>query len=92
MTGKDFPEEMRNKISSDKDEVLMRGGSCIVSPLGQILAGPIFNEDAILTAELDLSDVAKGKFDFDVRGHYARPDIFRLLVDEEPKPPVEVRR
>jgi len=91
MTGKDFPMNMRNKISADKDEVLMRGGSCIVSPLGEVLAGPIYNENSILVAELDLSDVAKGKFDFDVRGHYARPDVFRLVVDEEPKLPVEVK-
>ena len=68
----------------------MRGGSAIVSPLGQILAGPVFNEDAILLAEIDLADVARGKYDFDVVGHYARPDVFQLHVNEKPAPPVIV--
>ena len=53
--------------------VLMRGGSCIVGPLGQVLAGPRLRREAILTADLDLAEIARGKFDFDVAGHYARP-------------------
>ncbi len=88
LTGKDFPGYMKNRISEAPDAVLMRGGSCIVSPLGQVLAGPHFDGETILVADLDLDEVVRGKFDFDVRGHYARPDIFRLLVDERPKPPV----
>ena len=58
----------------------MRGGSAIISPLGQVLAGPLFNEDAILLAEVDLAEIARGKYDFDVVGHYARPDVFRLTT------------
>lgn len=88
LTGQNFPSYMKNKISDDRDTVLMRGGSCIISPLGQILAGPHFEGDAILTADVSLDDVVKGKFDFDVRGHYARPDVFKLIVDEHPKPAV----
>jgi len=42
----------------------------------------------VLTAEIDLGDIARGKFDFDAVGHYARPDVFRLVVDETPKPAV----
>jgi len=68
--------------------VLIRGGSVIVSPLGRVLAGPVYGSDSILTAELDLGEVADGKYDLDVAGHYARPDVFQLLVDERPKPPV----
>ena len=62
--------------------VLMRGGSCIVSPFGQILAGPHYGAEAILFADLDMADIARGKYDMDVAGHYARPDIFRLMVNE----------
>ena len=62
----------------------MRGGSAIVSPLGVVLAGPHFGEEAILTADLDLADIGRGKFDFDVVGHYARPDVFRLTVNDAP--------
>ncbi|MDB5346079.1 MAG: Nitrilase/cyanide hydratase and apolipoprotein N-acyltransferase [Schlesneria sp.] len=61
---------------------LIRGGSCIVSPFGDLLAGPIYGSEQILTAELDLRDIVKGKFDLDVVGHYSRPDIFQFRVDE----------
>lgn len=70
---------------NEPDTVLFRGGSAIISPSGEILAGPNYEGETILTAEIDLVEVTKGKYDLDVVGHYARPDIFRLLVDENPK-------
>ena len=60
----------------------------IVSPLGEILAGPEVQGEAILRAELDLGLIAEGKFDLDVVGNYSRPDIFRLTVNERPTPTV----
>jgi nitrilase len=69
---------------ADQPEVMCRGGSAIVSPLGEVLAGPLFGEEGILTAELDLSEIARSRLDFDVVGHYARPDVFRLEVNERP--------
>ncbi|MCA9995565.1 MAG: nitrilase, partial [Anaerolineales bacterium] len=60
----------------------------IVSPLGQVLAGPLYNQEGILTATLDLAEVVQGKLDFDVVGHYARPDVFRLVVEERPFAPM----
>jgi len=68
----------------DDQDVLIRGGSCIIGPLGQVLAGPRFGEECILTADLDRADLARAKFDFDVVGHYSRPDVFRLEVNEQP--------
>ena len=62
---------------------LIRGGSVIINPLGKTLAGPLYGEEGILRAELNLDEIAEGKFDLDVAGHYARPDIFRLHVNEE---------
>jgi nitrilase len=73
---------------TDPAAVLIRGGSCIVGPLGQVLAGPVFDQECVLTADLDLAEIARGKYDFDVAGHYARPDVFRLQVNEAPTPPV----
>jgi nitrilase len=63
-------------------EILCRGGSAIISPLGEVLAGPLFDQEGTLFAELDLSEIARSKFDFDVVGHYARPDVFQLTVNE----------
>lgn len=68
--------------------VLMRGGSSIVGPLGQVLAGPNFEGECILTAEIDLGEIARGKYDFDAAGHYARPDVFQLSVNESAQAPV----
>jgi nitrilase len=72
----------------NQPEILCRGGSAIISPLGEVLAGPLFDQEGILYAELDLAEVARSKFDFDVVGHYARPDVFQLVVNEEPTPAV----
>jgi nitrilase len=84
----DYPQAYESELGDDPNKVASRGGSCIVSPLGEILAGPDFEGEAVLTAEVDLADIARGKFDFDVVGHYARPDVFRLSVNEKPAMPV----
>ncbi|HXI32314.1 MAG TPA: nitrilase-related carbon-nitrogen hydrolase, partial [Vicinamibacterales bacterium] len=70
------------------DTVICRGGSCIVGPFGNFLAGPNTEGEAILVAEIDRAQIVRGKYDLDVVGHYARPDIFQLHVDERPKRPV----
>ncbi|HEY6005551.1 MAG TPA: nitrilase-related carbon-nitrogen hydrolase [Anaeromyxobacter sp.] len=88
----DFPENYAAIQGNDPKTVIARGASCIVSPLGKFLAGPNFEGEAILSAELDMDDVVRGKFDFDVTGHYARPDVFRLIVNEAPAPAVTFRR
>ena len=61
-------------------EVMCRGGSVIISPLGEVLAGPLYDREGILLAELDLAEVVRARFDFDVVGHYARPDVFDYAV------------
>ena len=63
-------------------EIPIRGGSCIVGPMGEILAGPLYGEEGIVTAEIDVGQLIPAKFDFDVVGHYARPDIFALSVND----------
>jgi nitrilase len=72
---------------ADQPEVMCRGGSVIVSPMGEVLAGPLYDQEGMLFADLDLSEIVRSKLDFDVVGHYARPDVFRLIVDERPRPP-----
>jgi nitrilase len=85
---KDFPDTVRVSLGDSPDSVLMRGGSAVISPLGKVLAGPCFDSETILTTVLDLNDIGRGKFDFDVVGHYSRPDVFRLIVNESPMRPV----
>lgn len=69
-------------------DILCRGGSAIIAPLGEVLAGPLYDKEDILVADLDLGQIARSRFDFDVVGHYARPDVFRLIVNENPSPTV----
>ncbi|MDR1855823.1 MAG: carbon-nitrogen hydrolase family protein [Desulfovibrio sp.] len=66
-------------------DVMCRGGSAIIDPMGNYLAGPLYGEEGILLADLDLGRLAEARFDFDVVGHYARNDVFTLIVDERPK-------
>ncbi len=88
LTRGDCPEDYPAIQGDDPQTVIMRGGSAIISPLGKVLAGPLYNERGILTAEIDTDEITRGKYDFDVVGHYARPDVFRLHVNEKPTPPV----
>ncbi|MCW5699522.1 MAG: carbon-nitrogen hydrolase family protein [Rhodospirillales bacterium] len=84
----DCPNAYPAVQGDDPETVLMRGGSCIIDPLGQVLAGRHFDGETILVAEIDRAQIPRGKYDFDVAGHYARPDIFRLHVNERPMPAV----
>lgn len=88
----DLPAELLGQPGLEElaaaPEVVCRGGSAIISPLGEVIAGPLYDRSGILYADLDLAQTIAGKFDFDVVGHYARPDVFRLAVDERPQPPV----
>ena len=80
----DAPADFRPVQGDAPETVLIRGGSLIISPLGEMLAGPVFGEETILHATLDPGDISRGKMDFDVAGHYARPDIFNLRVNSAP--------
>src|SRR5215475_5901069 len=88
---KDFPSDYRTGYGDDPETVLCRGGSCIVDPFGNFLTGPNTDGEAILVAEIDRAQIVRGKYDLDVVGHYARPDIFQLQVDERAKQPVTLQ-
>lgn len=83
-TKKMYPEEIisRKKFTELPNE-LTRGGSCIVNPMGEYLVEPVYGEEKILYADLNLDQIAESQFDFDVVGHYSRPDIFQLVVNEK---------
>ncbi|NVZ63964.1 carbon-nitrogen hydrolase family protein [Pseudomonas gingeri] len=67
---------------------LINGGSLIVGPMGDVLAGPLVGEAGLLVAEIDTAQLVRARYDFDVTGHYARPDVFELQVDERARPGV----
>ena len=84
MTKEMYPDDLKNlKDLDEQPDIMCRGGSAIISPLGKVLAGPLYDQEGILFAELDLGAIARSKFDFDVVGHYARPDVFQLIVNEK---------
>ncbi len=79
-----YPSEYQHLVESE-DEHFCRGGSVVVTPLGKILAGPLFDTSGVVAAEIDLDDITRSKLDFDVNGHYSRTDIFDLRVNGQPK-------
>lgn len=67
-----------------EDPVVIRGGSCVVDPFGAFLAGPVYDREDVLVADLDVDLLDGAYLDLDVSGHYARPDLFRLTTTEAP--------
>ena len=88
--GSDVPADIpgRDAIYAGDDDWLSRGNTAIVGPEGEILAGPLVEQDGIVLAEIDVARARKSRRQFDPTGHYARPDVFVLTVDTRPKPAV----
>jgi len=82
MRGSDLPSELEfpPELADDPDQLIIRGGSAIIAPDGRYLAGPVFNEETIISAEIDLSEIVREQLALDVTGHYARPELFELTV------------
>lgn len=74
----DAPEDFHPIQGEASDTVLINGGTCVIGPLGEVIAAPVFGCEALVLAELDLDAIPRAKFDLDVAGHYARPDLLRL--------------
>jgi len=85
MLRSDCPADVHPIQGDEPSTVLIDGGSVIVSPLGELLAGPLRGTEGVLVARLDLNDIPRARFDFDPVGHYARPDLFSLVVNDRPQ-------
>jgi nitrilase len=78
MQARDLPPELEPTadLAADPAAFVLNGGSVIIGPDGSILAGPVFDTEIILTAEIDLARITEEQMTLDVTGHYARPDVF----------------
>ena len=80
-----YPDDLPGIEDLDRQpHVLSRGGSVVVDPFGKAIAGPLFDEEGIIYAELDMDVLIKAKMDFDPIGHYNRPDIFKFKARKQP--------
>jgi nitrilase len=80
---KDYPADLQHLLAESAD-VMCRGGSVIISPSGDVIAGPLWDQEGILFANLDEEEIIKGKMDFDVVGHYYRNDVFEFEIPGQP--------
>lgn len=85
MPASDLPAELEKpaELLQAPETLLQRGGSAIIAPDGRYLAGPVFDEETILVAELDLAEIVQEHMTLDVTGHYARPDVFDFAVKRQ---------
>ncbi|WP_270164415.1 carbon-nitrogen hydrolase family protein [Paenibacillus sp. SYP-B4298] len=84
-----YPQDLAcyDDIAAD-EATLCNGGSAIVDPLGNYAAPPLYDEEGMLLADLDMAKVVQSRYDFDAVGHYSRPDVFQLYVNEAKQPGV----
>jgi nitrilase len=84
----DYPVDYVSNMPRDPEAIVCHGGACIVNPFGELLAGPLWDREGMLTAEIDLREIARAQYDFDPVGHYSRLDAFTLSVNRTAKHPV----
>ncbi len=79
----DLPGELFPQANADANPLVLRGGSCIIAPDGTFIIEPVFDEEKILTAEIDLSQIDREKMTLDVSGHYQRDDVFAFKINRQ---------
>ena len=78
-----YPAHLRETAEVQRlPQIVCRGGSCIVDPFGHYVTQPVWDSEEIIFAELDMTQAAAAKMELDVCGHYARPDVLRLTVND----------
>jgi nitrilase len=85
MHASSLPKGLSRVEQLSPDSLIERGGSAIIGPNGGYLAGPVFDEETILYASLDLAEIDRECMTLDVTGHYSRPDLFRFSVLQDEK-------
>lgn len=79
-----YPADLNERDAVERQpEMVCRGGSCIIDPYGHYLTQPVWDEETIIYAELDMSLAASCKMEHDAVGHYSRPDVLKLTVEDK---------
>lgn len=91
LRGSDIPADLpeRSTLYPNDDEWVNSGDSIVIAPGGEIVAGPLHQQDGILYCDIDIDRAAEAKRALDVVGHYSRPDIFSLSINTKPQSPVK---
>ena len=83
ITKDSYPEDLNEYAAlADLPPVPCRGGSCVIDPFGHLVSDCVWDEEAVIYADLDMQKVPASKMEHDVCGHYARPDVLELFVDD----------
>lgn len=93
MTTKDFPKDTPHldKILEKAPKILENGGSCIAGPDGEWIVSPVINKEGLIIATLDFNRVLEERQNFDVVGHYSRPDVTQLTVNRNRQSIIEIK-
>ena len=77
--------ELLEAMPGEEGELIMKGGSAVIAPDSSYIEGPVYDRPCILYAEIDPGRIAEGHMALDTQGHYSRPDVFRLEVNDLPQ-------
>ena len=88
ITKASYPEDLNEYGAlADLPQIPCRGGSCVIDPFGHPASDCIWDEEAVIYADLDMQKVPASKMEHDVCGHYARPDVLELFVEDSEDDP-----
>jgi nitrilase len=83
--------EILEAIPGTDEDLVLSGGSAVIGPDGRYLAGPVVGERCIIYADIELNRITEGHLVLDTSGHYSRPDVFQLVVNDQPQSAVSFR-
>jgi len=93
MSHGDFPKNTPHldKILEKAPDVLANGGSCIAGPDGEWIIEPVLNDEGLIIRSIDFDRVFEERQNFDVSGHYSRPDVTKLMVNRERQQLIDIK-
>jgi nitrilase len=83
--------QLLEEIPGEEDDLMMKGGSAVIAPTSEYVEGPVFDEARIIYAEIQPDLITQGHLFLDTDGHYSRPDVFHLEVNDQPRSNVSLR-